>query len=279
VAERLIQTDGVDLCTEAFGQPSDPPLLLIMGIGASMLWWDEEFCRMLVDGGRFVIRYDHRDTGRSTSYEPGKPGYTGDDLVDDAVRVLDGYGIERAHLVGVSMGGALAQLVALDFPERVASVVLMSTTFAVPVKRSLPGVAEEYVQFLATAEGDRADPDSVVENVVAECRVLAGPRPFDEAEFRDLARREVRRARNFASAGNHAELPDGNRSRAAIATIAAPTLVIHGTADPLFPVEHGRALAEEIPGARLVTLPDAGHLLARADWEVTASAILEHTAG
>jgi pimeloyl-ACP methyl ester carboxylesterase len=81
--------DGVELCTESFGEPSDPPILLVMGMGASMLWWEEDFCRMLADGGRFVIRYDHRDTGRSVSYEPGRPGYTGTDLVDDAVRVLD----------------------------------------------------------------------------------------------------------------------------------------------------------------------------------------------
>jgi len=269
----MIDAGGVELCTEAFGDRADPPLLLIMGVSASMLWWDEEFCRKLAGGGRFVIRYDHRDTGRSVTYEPGKPGYTSGDLVSDAAAVLDGYGIARAHVVGISMGGALAQLLALDYPDRVESLVLMSTTFAVPTGQDLPGMGEEYARYLETAEHGGSGPDAVV----AESRVLAGPRPFDEAEFRDLARRDAERARNYASAANHAVLPDGSRSRGPVASIAAPTLVIHGTADPLFPVEHGRALAEEIPGARIVTLPEAGHLLVRADWEPVAQAILDHT--
>src|SRR5687767_6360549 len=101
-----------------------------MGIGGSMLWWEEDFCAMLADGGRFVIRYDHRDTGRSVSYEPGRPGYTGGDLVADAAGVLDAYGLSAAHVVGVSAGGAFAQLLALDFADRVLSLVLISTSRA-----------------------------------------------------------------------------------------------------------------------------------------------------
>jgi pimeloyl-ACP methyl ester carboxylesterase len=116
VAERMTEASGVQLCTEPFGDPGDPPVLLVMGIGASMLWWEEGFCRLLADGGRFVIRYDHRDTGRSVAYEPGQPRYTGADLVADAVGVLDAYGIGAAHVVGVSAGGAFAQLLALGFP-------------------------------------------------------------------------------------------------------------------------------------------------------------------
>src|SRR4030095_6104022 len=107
MAERMIEANGVELCTEPFGDPADPPILLLMGIGASMLWWEEGFCRMLAGGGRFVIRYDHRDTGRSVTYGPGRPGYTGADLVGDAARVLAGHGIPAAHVVGVSAGGAL----------------------------------------------------------------------------------------------------------------------------------------------------------------------------
>ena len=128
MAERMIEVNGVELCTQSFGDPDDPPVLLVMGIGGSMLWWEEGFCRMLADGGRLVIRYDHRDTGRSVSYEPGQPGYTGSDLVDDAVGVLGAYGLTAAHLVGVSAGGAFAQLAALRFPSRVLSLVLISTS-------------------------------------------------------------------------------------------------------------------------------------------------------
>src|ERR671910_1518809 len=104
VSERLIEANGVELCTEPFGDPTDPPILLVMGTGASMLWWEEDFCRMLAERGRFVIRYDHRDTGRSVTYEPGRPGYTGADMVADAAGVLDAYGIPTAQVVGVSAG-------------------------------------------------------------------------------------------------------------------------------------------------------------------------------
>ena len=138
MAERMIEANGVELCTEPFGDPADPPILLVMGIGASMLWWEEGFCRMLADGGRFVIRYDHRDTGRSVTYEPGRPEYTGADLVADAAGVLDAYGIPAAHVVGVSAGGAFAQLLALDFADRVLSLVLISTSPATPGDREPP---------------------------------------------------------------------------------------------------------------------------------------------
>src|SRR6266545_1137182 len=113
----MIDVDGVALCTDSFGNPIDPPILLVMGIGGSMLWWKEGFCRLLADGGRFVIRYDHRDTGRSVTYEPGRPEYTGADLVGDAVGVLDAYGIPATHVVGVSAGGAFAQLTSLPPPR------------------------------------------------------------------------------------------------------------------------------------------------------------------
>src|SRR5262245_21340806 len=109
-----------------------------------MLWWEEDFCRLLAAGGRFVIRYDHRDTGRSVACEPGRPGYTGADLVADAAGVLDGYGLRSAHVVGVSAGAALAQVLALEFPDRVSSLVLISTSAAVAVDRELPPPTAEF---------------------------------------------------------------------------------------------------------------------------------------
>src|SRR3954468_13639638 len=139
----MIEANGVRLCTESFGDAQDPPVLLVMGTGASMLWWEEGFCRMLADAGRFVIRYDHRDTGRSVTYEHGRPGYTGSDLVADAAGVLDAYEIPAAHIVGVSAGGALAQLLALDFADRVLSLVLISTSPAVSGERTLPPASDE----------------------------------------------------------------------------------------------------------------------------------------
>src|ERR671919_587828 len=190
----MVEANGVQLCTEPFGDPADPPILLITGIGGSMLWWEEDFCRMLADDRRFVIRYDHRDTGRSVTYEPGRPGYSGSDMVADAAGVLD-----------------------------------------------------------------------------------AGRRSFDEGAFRELARREVERAHNIAAVENHDAMPDDERPRDHLSSIAAPTLVIHGTADPMFPFEHGEALAREIPGARLLPLDGAGHGVYRTDWETIARAIVVHT--
>src|SRR3954453_9202246 len=133
MTERMVEANGVELCTEPFGNPADPPILLIMGIGASMLWWEEGFCQLLADGGRFVIRYDHRDTGRSVTYAPGRPEYTGDDLVADAAGVLDAFGLPAAHVVGVSAGGAFAQVLALGSPHRVRTLVLISSSPAVPI--------------------------------------------------------------------------------------------------------------------------------------------------
>src|SRR3954449_3539668 len=114
--------NGCGLCPLPLGDPGHSPILLLMGIGASMRWWGEGFCQRLADGDRFVIRYDHRDTGRSVTYEVGRPGYSGADLVADAVGVLDAYGIPVAHVVGVSAGAAFAQLVTLAHPDRVSSL-------------------------------------------------------------------------------------------------------------------------------------------------------------
>jgi len=274
----MIEVNGVELCTEPFGDPADSPILLVAGVGSSMLWWDEAFCASLAAAGRFVLRYDHRDTGRSVSYEPGRPGYTGADLVADAVGVLDAYGIPAAHVVGVSAGGAFAQLLALDVPERVLSLVLISTSPAMPGDRDLPPPTDEFGRFVATVEVDRSDRESVVEYLVAYSSVLAGERRrFDARAMRDLVRRDVERARDFTAAQNHDVLPEGESSSRPLSSITAPTLVIHGTADPMFPVEHGEALAAEIRDARLHRQDGAGHGLDPADSETIAALIIEHT--
>ena len=279
MAERIIEAGGIRLCTEPFGEPTDPPILLVMGLGASMLWWEEELCRSLADGGRLVVRYDHRDTGRSTTYEPGRPGYNGADLVADAAGVLDAYGLGSAHVVGVSAGGAMAQLLALDFADRVSTLVLISTSPAMPVDRDLPPPADEFRRFVAETEVDWSDRESVIDYLVGYSRLLAGRhRPFDEAACRDLVRRDVERVDNVASLQNHDVMAHGDRLHPPLSSITMPTLVIHGTADPLFPLAHGEVLAEEIPGATLLPLDGAGHGVDRADWPSIVPAILRHTA-
>jgi pimeloyl-ACP methyl ester carboxylesterase len=279
MAERIIDVGGIQLCTEAFGEPTDPPVLLVMGLGASMLWWDEEFCRRLADGGRLAIRYDHRDTGRSTTYVPGRPGYNSADLVADAAAVLDAYGLGSAHVVGVSAGGAMAQLLALDFADRVLSLVLISTSPAIPVGRDLPPPNDDFGRFVAEAKVDWSDRESVIEYLVGYSRLLAGgQRLFDEAACRDLIRRDVERADNVASLQNHDVMAHVDRPHAPLSSITVPTLVIHGTADPLFPLAHGHVLAEEIPDATLLTIDGGGHGVDRADWPTIVPAILHHTA-
>lgn len=279
MTERMIEANGVELCAESFGDPAHPPVLLVMGTGASMLWWEEGFCRMLAGGGRFVLRYDHRDTGRSITYEPEHPEYTGADLVGDAAGVLDAYEVSAAHVVGVSAGGAFAQLLGLEFAERVRSLVLISTSPAMQADRDLPSPTDAFGRFVSTAEVDWSDKESVIEYLVAYSRLLAGGRrPFDEIAMRELVRRDVERARNFGAAQNHDLLSEGEVSRGSLSSITAPTLVIHGTADPMFPPEHGDALIAEIPGATLLALEDAGHGVDRADWAAITRGILEHTA-
>ena len=180
-----------------------------------MLWWEEGFCRMLAGGGRFVIRYDHRDTGRSVTYEPGRPAYTGADLVADATGVLDAYELPAAHVVGVSAGGAFAQLLALDFADRVLSLVLISTSPATPGDRRLPPPTEEFARFVASAEVDWSGPESVIEYLVGYSRVLNGTHARStRTASRELVRRDVERARNVAALQNH-DTHHGRRSTTA----------------------------------------------------------------
>jgi|SRR5436190_304489 len=278
MAERVVHANGVEICTEPFGDHSNPPVLLVPGLGGSMLWWDEAFCALLAGVGRFVIRYDQRDTGRSVTCAPGRPDYTGADMVADAAGVLDAYGLEAAHVVGVSAGGALAQVLAIDHPDRVLSLVLISTSPAVGDDRGpLEGPTAELMRFIGTPPPEIADRDAFAGYLVGYLRVLSGgQRPFDERFARDLVRRDMARALSYASTRNH-ELIDGAVPRGPISAITAPTLVVHGTADPMFPPEHGEALARAIPGSQLLLLDGAGHGVEPADWETLAGAIAGHT--
>jgi pimeloyl-ACP methyl ester carboxylesterase len=274
-------TRDVEICSQTFGAWDQPAVLLIMGVMASMLWWPDEFCERLAGAGRFVIRYDNRDTGRSTGYEPGTAAYTSDDMAGDAVAVLDDHGVERAHLVGMSAGGAIAQIVAFGHPERVASVTAISTT-AIGVKNpALPAPTAEYMGHAAAfADLDWSDTDAVADLLVRDSRALAGTRhPFDEAGARDLVTRDLERAIDPARLQNHLEVGgDEERWKGRLGEIAVPFLVVHGTADPLFPHPHGAALAAAVPGARLVTIEGGGHELHERDWDRILEEIAAHTA-
>ncbi|WP_440067031.1 alpha/beta fold hydrolase [Streptosporangium sp. OZ121] len=276
--EKIVQVNGVDLCTETFGDPADPAVLLV---GASMLTWEDAFCERLAAGGRFVIRYDIRDTGRSTGYQPGAPGYTLRDLVADAAGLLDALGLARAHLVTFSVGGWIGQLLALDHPGRVASLTLISTrpTAPGPSDPDLPEHSPEFMAgFMAAAEPDWADRAAVIRYLVEGGRRYAGSHPFDEVARRDLAGRVFDRTVNVrASLTSIAFIDHGDRWRERLPQIGAATLVIHGTEDPFFPYGNALALAEEIPGAELLPLERTGHELPRVVWDVVVPAVLRHT--
>jgi pimeloyl-ACP methyl ester carboxylesterase len=261
----ILHANGADLCVETFGEQSDPAILLVMGAGASMDWWEDEFCERLAAGSRYVVRYDHRDTGQSTSYPSGAPGYTG---------------VRAAHVVGLSMGGALAQLMALDHREHVASLTLIATSPAGPGEPDLPDMtAEDRAAFGDLAEPDWSDRRAVIDYATQLARAGASrSRPFDEQGTRERWGRVLDRTTNIeASMKNHYAADGGGRWRERLGALDVPTLVVHGTEDPLFPRAHGVALAREIPGAELLTLEGSGHELARRDWDAVIPAILAHT--
>jgi pimeloyl-ACP methyl ester carboxylesterase len=270
----------VEICSETFGERSDPAVLLIMGAMASMLWWPDEFCRRLAGSGRFVIRYDNRDTGRSTGYEPGTATYTSDDMVGDALRVLDEHGVDRAHVVGMSMGGGIAQQVALDRPDRVLSLTAISTSPIGDQDADLASPTPEYMEHAAAFEGlDWSDTGAVADLLVRDARALSGTRhAFDEAAARELVRRDLERAIDPSRLVNHDSVGGAEGKIRRAGDIGVPLLVIHGTADPLLPLPHGVALAEAVPGSTLVTIEGGGHELHEKDWGQMLEAIVAHTA-
>lgn len=282
--EHLVPVNGVELCTQAFGSRDDPTLLLVSGMSSPMDWWDVELCQRLAAGGRHVVRYDLRDTGRSTTYPPGSPAYTGADLRRDVVALLDALEVDAAHLVGISMGGAMAQCVAVEHPARVSSLTLIATTAALPgTTGPLPGPDPGLVAHLEAAaargEPDWTDRAAVVRLLVDEQRAFMRS-GFEESRVRAVAEQVVDRSTDVAAMRNHALLDPGPATTGSLADISAPTLVVHGTADPLFPLPHGEALARATPGAALLTLDGMGHEPPPPlHWDVFVQALLEHTSG
>ncbi|RBQ18300.1 alpha/beta hydrolase [Spongiactinospora rosea] len=273
-----VHVNGVGLCLETFGDHGDPAVLLI---GSSMLTWPDDLCRRLA-GGRYVIRYDMRDTGRSVSYGHRAAPYTLRDLVADAMGVLDALRLPAAHVAGFSVGGWIAQLAALDHPERVTSLTLIGTrpTAPGPADADLPEHDPKLMERIMNApEPDWNDRESVIRHLVESDRVFAGEVPIDEAERRAVAGRTFDRTADVAvSLTNIAFIDHGARWRERLPEIKAPTLVLHGTHDPFFPYGNGVALAREIPGARLVPLAGVGHELPRRAWDTLLAELLAHTA-
>ena len=286
-----LKANGIQIEYDTFGHREADPLLLIMGLGGQLTLWDEDFCRGLAGGGHFVVRYDNRDVGLSTKFEhagtpkvlemmqraasgqaPEAP-YMLADMADDAAGVLDALEIDAAHVVGASLGGMIAQTVAIRHPARVRTLVSMMSTTGNP--ELPPAKPEAMAMLMRKPAGSR---EEAIEAAVEGGRVMAGPGfPFDEARARERAARNYDRsfypqgiARQLA-----AVIASGSRVEA-LAGVRAPTLVVHGDADPLVPLEGGRDTARAIPGAELLVIEGMGHDLPVGAFPRLIAAIHEH---
>jgi len=279
--EQLNQVNGVTICSESFGDPAHPAVLLIMGAMCSMVYWDDEFCQRLAGSGRFVIRFDNRDVGRSVTYEPGTSTYTVTDMAEDAVGVLDAYRIDCAHIVGMSLGGMIAQVIAIRHPQRVLTLTLIASSLfgSEDNTRNLPPMDEKILAYHANGGTlDWSDDEAVANYLVAGSRLLCGSNHlFDEKRVYKQVTTEIKRANHLLSLFNHALLKGEAFYEGKIKDITVPTLVIHGTEDTILPYPHGLALVDEIPGSSLLTLEGTGHEIHPDDWERIIHAIATHT--
>jgi pimeloyl-ACP methyl ester carboxylesterase len=271
---RKTKANGVDVAFETFGELHRPPVLLVMGLGTQMIGWHDDFCSAL-SLGRYVIRFDNRDVGESTWLEgqvdleacaagdTSSAVYTLEDMADDTAGLLDALELASAHVVGASLGGMVAQTLAIRHPGRVRSLTsIMSTT-------GEPGIAQPTEAAAAMLLSPPArSREEAMERAVAASRVIGSPGfAGDEAELRRRAARAWDRGVNPAGFARQlgAVYASGDRTPA-LGSVSVPTLVVHGADDPLIPVSGGRATAAAIPGAELLTVPGMGHDLPRPLW-------------
>jgi pimeloyl-ACP methyl ester carboxylesterase len=287
--EDTCRVGDLDIAYETFGSPADPAMLLVMGLATQMIAWHDDFCAELAGHGYRVIRFDNRDVGRSTAMRDlpvptlrqlalrskKAAAYSLADMADDAIGLLDHLGVERAHVVGASMGGMIAQTIAFEHPERVLSLAsIMSNTGARFTGQ--PGL-KTYPALFGTPPKER---DAYVEHVVKTYRLIGSPGfDRDEDDLRRMAGLSYDRGRNPAGSARQlaAILASGDRS-GRLAEIRVPTVVIHGTKDKLVAPSGGRATAKAIPGARLVTVEGMGHDLPRGAWPQLIAAITDNAA-
>ena len=270
----------VMIAYETFGPPDGVPLLLISGTGVQMLIWPEDFCAALAGRGFQVARFDNRDTGLSTHlagvpapgwlatlFRPSLAPYRLEDMAHDALAVMDALGWPSAHVAGTSMGGMIAQVLAMRHPSRVRSLTSIMSTPAARIA-SIPAIAA--MRAIARAASTRVtDPAQAAEEAVALKRAIGSPGyPLDEPAVRDLGRRSYQRHPGTRDSGlrqRAAVIASGDR-RKDLAALRVPALVIHGDQDPVIRPKGGHATAAAIPGARLVIYPGMGHDLPRALW-------------
>jgi pimeloyl-ACP methyl ester carboxylesterase len=261
--------NGIELEYEILGERSGAPLILIAGLGVQMIGWDDDFCRLLADRGFRVVRFDNRDAGLSTW--PAS-AYTLDDMAADVVGLMDALGISAAHIVGASMGGFIAQLVALDYPDRVLSLTSMIS--GPNGDDQVPPTPEGTAVLMAPAPKLR---DEQIALGLQSKRALLGPKdPFDERWERPRIERAIDRAYNPAGFMRQLTAIVGAKGRLErLRSMRVPTLVIQGDSDILIPVDNGRNVAASVPGARLVEIEGMGHDVPRRVWVQVVDAIAD----
>lgn len=269
---------SISLAAQEFGESDRPAVLLIMGATASMMGWPDRLCVDLAERGFRVIRFDHRDTGKSTTAAPGEAAYAVEDMMADAVAILDDFGVDRAHLVGMSLGGYIGQMIAVDQPARVATLTLIASEPLGWDGDPLPHIISEFMAHFSAVETlDWTDSAAVEDFLVGIDALSCGTgHPFDAAASRAQVRRILSRTASPASMFNHAAVTTRCEWAGKYREVERPTLVIHGTDDPVLPIENGRALAAAIAGARLVELQGVGHELPAAKLSEIATIIARH---
>jgi len=280
-----LQANGLDIEYEVHGDPKNPALLLIMGLGVQLIHWDDGFVDELVRRGFYVIRFDNRDVGLSTKMESAgvadiagvlagetKPAYSLDDMADDAVAVLDALHIKAAHIVGASMGGFIAQLVAINHPEHTLSLTsIMSGPGGHDAVPPTPEALEALVRMPAATR------EEIVANSIDARRIFAGEgNPFNVEEQRALVERAYERSYYPVGFGRQYAAILASKTRIpGLRQLRVPTLVVHGADDPLIPPENGKRVAAAVPGARYLEFKGAGHNLPPSTWPAVADAIAE----
>jgi len=291
---QIISANGIDICYEIFGDAKAEPMLLIMGLGAQMVLWDDAFCEQLAARGFRVIRFDNRDIGQSSKFSGGKrltawellklrflkipvsAPYRLRDMAQDTIGLMDGLGIRSAHLVGASMGGMIAQEIAITFPERVRSLTSIMSTTGNP---NVPQPSREATAMLMAPPPKTRD--EYIARFAQNWKVLrVGSFPEDEALDRSRAERSYDRGLNPAGVARQlrAILASGSRKER-LRDVKAPTLVIHGTVDPLVHPMGGRDTAASIPGAKLMMVEGMGHAIPLPTWPQIIDAIDKHAHG
>lgn len=289
--EKIVRNNNVELWTESFGKSTDSPILLICGAGSHCITFSDEFCEALTKKGMYVIRFDNRDIGKSTLIEYEKNPYSLDDMALDAVTILNEYKIPKAHIVGHSMGGFIGQLIAINHPERIISLVSMmsspdqSVTMAAVMGKetscfALPPPDPHALKiWQELKEKPALTREDIIDNMTISLKLTAGKVGYNEQEIREHQEKVFDRTKDFKAVFNHWSAMSASPGRIdRLKTVKVPTLVIHGGSDVVLPQEHGIATAKSIPNSKITIIPEMGHIICRHYHEHLVSLIAEHVA-